>query len=74
MAKKAVKVNISSYELGREERAIEFVAMNGEEKLGELSVSKGGFRWYPKGSKGGHHHLTWERLAKLIEENSKRIS
>ena len=71
MAKKTVKVSLIEHELGREERALVFNAEDGNSKLGELHVSRGGFRWYPKNSKGSHHHITWKKLADLMEAQPK---
>ncbi|MDF3809225.1 MULTISPECIES: hypothetical protein [Rhodopseudomonas] len=71
MAKKTVKVSLSEHELGREERALVFVATDGTSKLGDLHVSQGGFRWYPKNSKGSHHHVSWKRFSQLMEDVPK---
>ena len=74
MARKSVLLSLKGYELGREERALSFIVNDGTEKVGELELSRGGFRWYPRNSKGSHHHLTWDRFAKLVEENIKKTT
>jgi hypothetical protein len=57
--------------LGRAEKAASFDVKYGISKVGELHVSKGGVRWYPADSKGGHHKLTWKQFADLMEEQKK---
>lgn len=71
MAKKTVKVSLSEHELGREERALVFVAEDGNSKLGKLHVSQGGFRWYPKNSKGSHYFVSWKGFADMMEALQK---
>jgi hypothetical protein len=59
-------------ELSREEHAVVFRVRNEEGLIGELKVSKGGLRWYPKASKY-HHFRSWERFADLMEEHAPKV-
>ena len=68
-----VTFGLSQHALGREEKALVFVATNPKGgKLGELHVSSGGLRWYPKGSKKSHHFATWQALDNLFTGNIKK--
>lgn len=68
-----VKFGLSQHQLGREEKAIVFEATGKSGKLGELHVSSGGLRWYPKSSKKGHHFADWQRFAEIIESKVKKV-
>jgi hypothetical protein len=59
-------------ELSREEHAVIFRVRNEDGLIGELKISKGGLRWYPKASKY-HHFRTWERFADLMEEHAPKV-
>ena len=71
MAEKKVSVNLYSELLSREESGVHFSIRNGDEKYGELIVSKGGIRWTPKGNRD-HHHLNWGQLDKVARDYPKR--
>ena len=59
-------------ELSREEHAVVFRVRNEDGLVGELKISKGGLRWYPKASKY-HHFRSWERFADLMEEHAPKV-
>jgi hypothetical protein len=59
-------------ELSREEHAVVFRVRNEDGLIGELKISKGGLRWYPKASKY-HHFRSWERFADLMEEHAPKV-
>ncbi len=63
-----VRFGLSEHTLGREERAVVFEASDDSGKIGELHVSSGGLRWYPKNSRY-HHFTTWKRFGDVIEQN-----
>jgi hypothetical protein len=67
----SVKFGLSEHALGREERAVVFEASDADGKLGELRVSRGGLRWYPKNSRY-HHFMTWRRFGEVIEQNVRK--
>ena len=66
-----VSVNLASHPLSREENGVDFFVQNGDGKLGELRVSKGGVRWKPKG-KQDHHFISWHDLDAYMRELPKR--
>jgi hypothetical protein len=66
----SVEVNISNHPLSREEHGIVFVVTDGEGKFGELTVSKGGVRWRPRG-KHQPHFMTWAAFDRSMREARK---
>jgi hypothetical protein len=54
----SVTVNLKEHPLSREENGVTFTVFAGEERLGELIVSKGGLKWKPKG-KQDNHRIKW---------------
>jgi hypothetical protein len=66
-----VKFGLSEHSLGREERAVVFEASDAGGKIGELHVSRGGLRWYPKNSRL-HHFASWRKFGDVIEHNVKK--
>ena len=63
----SVEVNITGHPLSREENGIVFVVNDGEGKFGELTISKGGVRWRPRG-KHQPHFMTWAAFDKSMRE------
>lgn len=65
-----VKVQLRNHELSRSETGILFEVRDpkGVDKLGDLLVSKGGLRWFPKGTVNARK-LTWRQAARLFEGN-----
>ena len=68
---KAVNVAITSHPLSREEHGVIFEVTDGNNRFGELVVSKGGVRWKPKG-KQDHHFISWEQLDAAMQSYPKR--
>jgi hypothetical protein len=66
-----VRFGLSEHSLGREERAVVFEASDADGKIGELHVSRGGLRWYPKNSRY-HHFVRWRKFAEVIEANARK--
>ena len=66
-----VKFGLSEHTLGREERAVVFEASDEAGKIGELHVSRGGLRWYPKNSRY-HHFARWRKFGDVIEQNVRK--
>ena len=42
-------------------------------KLGTLLVSKGNIEWLPKGNSVNKRRLTWQRFARLMEDEGRRV-
>ena len=42
-------------------------------KLGTLLISKGNVEWLPKGNSVNKKRLTWDKFAKLIEDEGKTV-
>lgn len=67
-----VTFRLSDHSLSREEKAGVFLARNENGKIGELKVSKGGLRWYPKSARK-HYFMTWERFAAVIKDATEKV-
>jgi hypothetical protein len=52
---------------------IQFSVKVDGEKLGELHVSQGNVEWWPKGNKRNKRRLSWQKFAKLFEEERRPI-
>ena len=63
----SVEVNITSHPLSREELGIVFVVADEQGRFGELTVSKGGVRWRPRG-KHQPHFMTWPEVDRRMRE------
>jgi hypothetical protein len=64
---------VSDQRLSREEKAIVLRARDKEGNLiGQLRISTGGLRWYPKNSKK-HHFARWEKFAELMERELPKV-
>ena len=61
-----VNVTMPTASLGRSD--VTFSVHTGEEKLGELRISKGSLVWFPINTKKGYR-LSWSKLADLMTEN-----
>lgn len=66
-----VRFGLSEHSLGREEKGVIFEASDADGKIGELHVSRGGLRWYPKNSKR-HHFASWKKFGDVIEQHIKK--
>lgn len=42
-------------------------------KLGTLLISKGNIEWVPSGNYANKKRLTWERFARLMEQDGKTV-
>ena len=69
----SVTFRLADHSLSREEKAVVFRAHNEGGKIGELKISKGGLRWYPRSARK-HHFMTWERFAALIKEATRKVA
>jgi len=50
---------------------VSFMVYEGEEKLGELHISKGAAAWFPANAKKGFR-VSWTKLGKFMEENGTK--
>lgn len=50
---------------------VSFTIYEGEEKLGELHISKGAAAWFPARAKKGFR-IGWAKLGKLMEKNGMK--
>lgn len=50
---------------------VSFTVYEGEEKLGELHISKGAAAWFPANAKKGFK-VNWAKLGKFMEENGTK--
>lgn len=50
---------------------VSFMVYEGEEKLGELRISKGAAAWFPVNAKKGFR-VSWTKLGKFMEENGTK--
>ena len=64
------KIRQPKREVGNSDVVFEIFTEDGG-KLGELGISRGGVRWWPKGAKTRRMDLSWEQFRDRIE-NSRR--
>ncbi|WP_418503719.1 hypothetical protein [Desulfovibrio sp.] len=50
---------------------VSFTVYEGEEKMGELHISKGAAAWFPANAKKGFR-VSWTKLGKFMEENGTK--
>ncbi len=62
----SVEVNVTGHPLGREELGIVFIVTDDDGRFGELTISKGGVCWRPRG-KHQRHFTTWPELDLIPE-------
>ena len=67
-----VLVDLRKHQLSREENGVIFEVHASDEggKLGDLVVSKGGLRWYPRSSRHPSK-LTWKQFDELAQAHGR---
>ncbi|MDE2384736.1 MAG: hypothetical protein KGO53_08960 [Alphaproteobacteria bacterium] len=54
--------------LRTEKQGVSFIVRGSDGKAGELVVSKGGLRWFPKWKQKKNFKVSWAKLERLFEE------
>lgn len=68
---KSGAVDLTTHELRREEKGVVLTVNEGDDRFGELVVSKGGLRWRASGEHD-HHFMTWEDVDRTMRNYPKR--
>ena len=67
-----VLINLPKHRLSKEQRGASFEVFSpdGGEKLGEMVISQGGVRWYPRSARNASY-LSWKHFDRLICDHGK---
>lgn len=67
----AFNVSMQTPALSISKTNVSFSVYEGEDKLGELHISKGAAAWFPASAKKGFR-VSWTKLGKFMEENGTK--
>ncbi len=62
-----VVFGLANHVLSREENGLTFDVEGPSGKVGQLVVSKGGVRWYPRGTRKPNY-ATWKQFDRLMQQ------
>jgi hypothetical protein len=68
-----VLVDLPKHSLSKEQRGAGFEVFepNGGAKIGDLIVSQGGLRWYPRGTRNARY-VSWKHFDQLMSDHGKQ--